>query len=393
MSTRRNNTSSLERQTLLNYQAAMRYYAQKKAMFLKQGALKQQRDDKIFLDKYAESIVDAVDKIINKNWQKVEREIKNFISIGDYHTGSKYVVTDQKGLTASPIIPDWLKQKILTKSGTNENYYSLMGFNFETYSADMMNKVGKELVQNGLIDIMSAFKETGAKKTKSGLREGFLNIRADLAVGIEDAAGADQVLREKGGPLAVELETIFSIEDNLKNAHKTLDDNETIKKYLTSGMFGLSLKNWAKTSRPKEYTSSVKLKDMIDNEFSRSKRKTWDITYATQMVNKVVSNYLLDIIGPINIAVLTKTDLIWMDDFIGSHLFYMDIKAKNNKIYESKKGFTEIKPAVLNNSVMVRNYTMSKAIAQGRSIVKQTRLSTGEKPFTIRVQLNRKSIK
>lgn len=67
MSTKRNNTSSLERQTLLNYQAAMRYYAQKKAMFLKQGALKQQRDDKIFLNKYAESIVDAVDKIINKN--------------------------------------------------------------------------------------------------------------------------------------------------------------------------------------------------------------------------------------------------------------------------------------------------------------------------------------
>lgn len=392
MSTKRNNTSSLERQTLLNYQAAMRYYAQKKAMFLKQGALKQQRDDKIFLDKYAESIVDAVDKIINKNWQKVEREIKNFIKIEDHRSG-KFVVTDSRGLTASPIIPQWLKQKILTKSGTNENYYSLMGFNFETYSANMMNNVGKELVQNGLTDIMSTFKETGAKKTKSGLREGFLNIRADLAVGIEDAAGTDQILREKGGPLAVELQTIFSIEDNLKNAHKTLDDNETIKEYLTSGMFGLSLKNWAKTSRPKEYTSSVKLKDMIDNEFSHSKRKTWDITYATQMANKVVSNYLLDIIGPINIAVLTKTDLIWMDDFIGSHLFYMDIKAKNNKIYKGKKGFTEIKPTVLNNSVMVRNYTMSKAIAQGRSIVKQTRLSTGEKPFTVRIQLNRKNIK
>ena len=34
------------------------------------------------------------------------------------------------------------------------------------------------------------------------------------------------------------------------------------------------------------------------------------MTYATQMANKVVSNYLLDIIGPINIAVLTKMDLI-----------------------------------------------------------------------------------
>lgn len=393
MSTKRNNTSLLERQTLLNYQAAMRYYAQKKAMFLKQGALKQQRDDKIFLDKYAENITEAVNKIINKNWQVVEQEIKNFISIGDYHTGSKYVVTDQKGLIASPIIPDWLKQKILEGSGTNKNYYSLMGFNFETYSAEAMSEVGKELIKNGLVDIMSVFKETGAQKTKSGLREEFLNIRADLATGISDTVGDDQILREKGGSLAVELETIFSIEDNLKNKNKTLDDNETIKKYLESGMFGLSLKNWAKTSRPKEYTGSVKLKDMIDKEFSHSKRKTWDMTYATQMANKVVSNYLLDIIGPINIAVLTKTDLIWMDDFIGSHLFYMDIKAKNNKIYKGKKGFTEIKPAVLNNSVMVRNYTMSKAIAQGRSIVKQTRLSTGEKPFTVRVQLNRKNIK
>lgn len=392
MNNERDNISLLEKQTLLNYQAAMRYYAQKKAMFLKQGALKQQYEDKAFLEAYAKEVTSAIKIIINKNWQAVEQEIKHFISIGDYHTGSKYVITDQKGLTASPIIPDWLKQKILEGSGTNKNYYSLMGFNFETYSAEAMSEVGKELIKNGLVDIMSVFKETGAQKTKSGLREGFLNIRADLATGISDTVGEDQILREKGGSLAVELETIFSIENELKNKNKTLDDNETIKKYLESGMFGLSLKNWAKTSKPKEYTSSTKLQSMIDAEFEKSGKKTWDITYTTQMANKIVSNYLLDIIGPINIAVLTKTDFIWMDDFIGNHLFYMDIKAKDNNVYPGERGgFTEIKPQVLNKSVMVRNYTMGKAIAQGRSIVKKARLATGQKPFKVNVKLNRKN--
>lgn len=389
----RSNVSKLERQTLLNYEAAMRYYAQKKAMFLKQGALKNEKDNERFLNAYAEKITEAVNMIINESWQAVEKEIRNFISIGDYKLGSKYVVTDQKALEGSPIIPEWLKQKIISKSGTKENYYSLMGFNFETYAANAMSSVGKELVRNGLIDIMSVFKETGAQKTKSGLREGFLNIRADLATGIADAADENQILREKGGTLAVELEAIFSIEEKLKESNGILDDNEIIKKYLTSGMFGLSLKNWAKTSKPKEYTHSTKIQDMINKEFSESKKRTWDTTYAVQMANKVVSNYLLDIIGPINIAVLTKTDLIWMDDFIGGHLFYMDIGLKNNKVYRGKSGFNEIKPYVPKDSIMVRNYSMGKAIAQGRSIVKKTRLSTSQKPYKVTVQLNRKGLK
>jgi hypothetical protein len=43
------------------------------------------------------------------------------------------------------------------------------------------------------------------------------------------------------------------------------------------------------------------------------------------MANKIVSNYILDIVGPTNIALMTGSGFMWMDSFIGGSLFTIGI--------------------------------------------------------------------
>jgi hypothetical protein len=80
-----------------------------------------------------------------------------------------------------------------------------MGFEYEDYVAEAMSGAGQELASNGYNDIMSAFTSSGSKKSVSYARNGFVNIRSDLSIGLADKANANKVLMSSDGSLAAEL--------------------------------------------------------------------------------------------------------------------------------------------------------------------------------------------
>mgnify|MGYP006935595271 FL=1 len=47
--------------------------------------------------------------------------------------------------------------------------------------------------------------------------------------------------------------------------------------------------------------------------------------YASEYTIYQISRFLINIINPLDVAMLTGQSLIWMDDFIDRHLFYMDV--------------------------------------------------------------------
>ena len=380
VSKNRGQIGKLEQQTQLNYTAAINYYAQKKAQFLKMGVIKERQDEKVFLNKYMENIKQIVENIIVKKWQKIYNQIVSAAQVGDYYTGQKYTIDENK-ITD---IPNWLRENLI--AGQNDqNFYSLMGFNYETYAEQAMRDIGKELFSKGYNDCMSAFYRTGAMKSISAMRPGFLDIRADLGQGFEQMG---KIVGDKTSNLPVEFQQEFSIENRIINENTLINDDELIRKYLQSGMFGVSIKLWAQGSSNKEFTKAVGIQNRLNDMYNT--KRTWNTTYASQMANKVVSNYLLDIVGPVNIAVLTGTGLVWMDEFIGSNLFTMTVYAKNNRLYMNKGVLNEIKPEVRDSSILIRRYNMAKAISMKKAMVSSTRLLTKDsKKYRVAMRLKR----
>ena len=237
----RQDVSNLEVQTRANYDAAINYYAQKKMMFLQLAATEEQKQDEKFLENYAKAIEKTTNNTINNNWSAIMNEVLSavtFMQGGKYHnnsyvTGFKYTVDQTKLIN----IPDWMKKEIIAGQG-QQNFYSLMGFNYEKYLEQAVKGIGKELAAEGYSDAMSMFEGAGGRKTTSAMRNDFVNIRADLAIGIDKKAGKDMVLMSSDGSLAAELQQEFKLE---KYISKEQQEVELIDKYLQSGMFGLNV--------------------------------------------------------------------------------------------------------------------------------------------------------
>ena len=379
MNNNRQQIGALEQSTQLNYTAAINYYAQKKAQFLQLAIAKEQQNENIFLNNYAKNIQELVQDIIINKWNTISQQILNAVSIGDYYEGQKYTIDETKLVN----IPNWLRQNLINGQ-QSKNFYSLMGFNYEQYAEQAMLDIGKEMVSQGLNDCMSAFSQTGALKSVSAMRPGFLNIRADLGQGFEQVGN---IVQDKSG-LAAEFQSEFIIEDRIINSDTFINEDELIKQYLQSGMFGISLKLWSQGASNKEFTQSAGIANRLNQMYNT--KRTWNIVYATQMANKVVSNYLLDIVGPTNIAVLTGSGLIWMDEFIGGNLFTMNIYAKNDRLYKNKGQLNEIKPETRDNSIIIRKYNMSKAIATQKAMVSSAKiLQKNGKSYRVAMRLKR----
>ena len=387
----RQDISNLETQTRANYNAAINYYAQKKMMFLKLAATEEQKQDAKFLENYANAIENATNNTINNNWSAIVNEVLNAVTFlqggkygnNSYVTGFKYTVDQTKLVN----VPDWMKKEIIAGQ-RNQNFYSLMGFNYEKYLEQAVIDIGKELAVKGYNSAISAFKGSGTKKTISAMRNDFVNIRADLAIGLGKSAGKDMVLMSADGSLAAELQQEFKLE---KFISKEQQEVELINKYLQSGMFGLNVKLWT-MGHNKKFTESSGIASALNQAFAEGpKDHTWDITYASAMANKVVSSYLLDVVGPTTIALVSGGGFTWMDSFLGGSLFTMGIQPAKNKTYLNRGTWHEIYPEVHGTSIYLKNYNMSKAIAEEKAIISSTNRTRDKEgtPYRVTMRLNR----
>ena len=369
---KRDNVHKLEKTTQLNYEAAARYYAQKKMNFLKLAKLKEKKleeeEEKNFFENLSKAIPLVIQNIIIKSWQKIYQDVIGALEISGREEGFKYKIANPYNFTRMSSIPEEIKEKII-KGEEKANLYSLLGFEYEKFLEDKIKEVAIELGEGKVEEIFNEFRSSGASKSVSALRTNYVDIRSDLAMNIQEKAGEDKILRDKSNNLPVELQQEFDI-TKYRTSNKEKDFTDTVlNDYLKSNMFGLSVKLWNKRVGLQEYTQSASLQQKINNVYNN--RNTWNRTYAVYKANEMVSKYLIDIIGPINIAVITGQEFTWMDEFINNNLFSMNVYAKEGKEYKNN----EIKPEIKDNKIYVRKYNIRGSLESGKRIVSSTSIS------------------
>ncbi len=339
-------------ETEKNYMVAQSYFVQKKMAFLKAIC----NNANIEIEKVEQGLITSMNKLIQQVWDKtVNQVVLNNIDILNKKSG-KYIVHNVTSSNWNSI-PKELRDKIINGSGTNNNIYSMLGFAYEDWLEnalkDNMQKSGDKTVDALLKKFLSKFIKTGKVTSPSALRADTA-IRSDLATGINEDTAAD-----KNG-LKAELQVAFDIE-NYRKANGLIkpelitNDINILQEYINSDMFGFSVKRWTTSlySQQKELTQSSGIKQLITNTFKKSGSHTWNAVYAYRTMVNIISRFLLDILGPVNVAFITGKQFEWTSDFLSDALLTMHLYTQT---YVFKDDKYEIKPYVNSNNIYVQRY-------------------------------------
>jgi hypothetical protein len=76
---------------------------------------------------------------------------------------------------------------------------------------------------------------------------------------------------------------------------------------------------------------------MLNISYAASGADTWNALYAYRFMIHTVSRYLIDILGPINVAFITGSQFEWTNAFLTDALLsmniYSDIVTEENEIH------------------------------------------------------------
>lgn len=335
---------------------AQNYFIQKKMALLKALSIKHQLN----IQQVEKGLINSVDQLIQNQWNKINESVISNLNIPDTRSG-KYTIQKNNWVN----IPSNLVAQI--KSGANnKNIFSLLGLYYEEWLEEQFSqtvaKTGNNAIDNVLNNFLQSFSQTGEKKSASSIRQ-YSNIRPDLATGIGQEDN-QKVLRGEDG-LAVELQIKFDIQsyreqNDLLNSKAIENDYNLLKEYIDSNMVGFSVKRWTdhEINRRKVLTSASGIQQIINQDFNFSQGKTWNALFAYRKMVWIISKYLLDILGPVNVAFITGVSFTWMSDFLADALLTMNIysnkKCRNNEIF---------KPYINSGNIYVQHYKRSRKTA------------------------------
>ncbi len=290
------------------------------------------------IEKVEEGLVQSMNNLIQNQWAKITEAVLDNVHIYGGKSG-KYSINKNANWTN---IPKELQEQIMSRVDSG-NIFSMLGFYYEDWLAEAFQQtawlVGNENINKLLHDMVSQFNKTGALKSDSSIRGNNLDIRPDLAVGIDKNTVADV----NNSNLKAELQVAFDIQNYRKDKglltpETIANDTNMLTEYIDSNMFGFSVKRWTQeTSQQRVLTSASGMQQMINTYYNRSDNKTWNALYAYRTMVNILSRYLLDILGPVNVAFITGTKFEWTSDFLADALLTMNIYAdrifKNNEIH------------------------------------------------------------
>lgn len=342
----------------LNYQMAQNYYIQKKMAMLRMLSAKRNFD----IQKVEEGLIDSMNNLINTKWKEINDSVLQNVKIEGGISG-QYIIKENANWVN---IPPELVSIIKDKANKRGNIFSLLGLYYEkwlkeAFSTNIVN-IGNSAINHVLNNFLKSFSQTGSLKTTSALRQ-YSDIRPDLATGIAKEVEDNGILYDKSGKLAVELQTQFDIQNyrqqkGLLTPENIAEDVDILKEYIDSGMFGFSVKRWTSgRSESKMLTSASGVQQIINAEYSTSGNKTWNAVFAYRKMIYIISKYLLDILGPVNVAFITGTSFIWTSDFLVDALLTMNIYTK--RMYANN----EIKPYIQSGNIYVQHYKRGRKAA------------------------------
>ena len=339
-----------------NYEVAKSYYQQR-------------RDNlrKIF-SRDMEDATDSLIKYINNKIDEYEEQVsKKVYSLLDHIDKNSWIVPEEikKSLdneyyetSVENVLKFLSGGKVTIKS--NQNVAAALGNEFENFLERALMPEALEgqvssIITDSLNSMLSGFSGTGSMKSKGWTVNGEKNIRPDIGLNMATAyKDSDGVLRLPGSNLAVELQEEFYLDDMLP---KDITSNDILKAYLDSNSYGFSLKVW-KSAQGKEFAQSKQLQAYINQKFQegRKRRKTWESTFTNEYVVWQISRLLINIIGPMNVGIMTGKEFIWMDDFLTRKIFFMDVQLQALRKSTRGPGYEGF-PELPSSSIKIRQLT------------------------------------
>lgn len=331
-----------------NYNAAKQYYAQRRKMLndLFTKDLKNYFND--IVDYINKKITEYQEQVVDVVFSKLTLEDKQYFYNGESLEDVSYSVRN-------------IIERIGNRKMGQRNISSFLGLEFESFmeralAADELTAAVSAEAAGIVNSLISGFTKTGDITSISAIIKGKKDIRPDLGLGMASYIDDFGVARLKSDNSSVELQVLFDLSELIPE-EKEITSSEILQSYLTNNAFGFSMKLW-KDGNNKEFSQSSVLQKMLNSQLetydSNGTRLTWETNYTQSYVVYQLSKYLLNIIGPMNIALISGKNFTWMDDFINNKIFYMTVQAENS-FEKSKRGAGyEIHPHIPDPSIKIR---------------------------------------
>lgn len=372
---------ALNNKTKSNYKIAKEYYKQRREIFEKNYNLNIEKNKETFQRGIESIINNFFEKVVNRVYKDLEydKETKTY-------TNNKKTIEETEN-SVYQISYEKIMNLMQGKQLQQRNVASFLGTEFENFLErffnikeftetinNAVNENAEDAEQSLIKQIFAGIERTGGKQSTSAVVQGKRDIRPDLGLNmsifhegeIAKYKEADDVIHE------VELQSFL----DLSNFHKELETKKIakiignigdLKGYLNKNntAFGFSLKLWKKANG-KEFSQSSVLQKMVDAElrepvYKDKTRKSWESNYAMEYVIYLLSKYLINIIGPVNIAMITGGGLTWMDDFIDQKIFYMQVQAESILGKSDRGKGYEIYPTVPSPTIRIRELNESRS--------------------------------
>lgn len=340
-----------------NYEAAKNYYAQRRQMLNN------------FFTKDTQNFFEEVIDYINKKIDEYQKKVVDVVFSKLNFENEQYFYSGKPLENVSYSVQNVI-ERIGDRRMTQRNIASFLGLEFESFmehalaTDELVNAVSSESTEiiKSLIKPLGGFTKTGGKTSKSAITEGRRFIRPDIGLGMNINIDNSGVARLEKNNTAVEFQALVDLSE-LVPKEKEITSAEILQSYLNTNAFGFSMKLW-KDGNNKEFSQSSTLQKMINSQLKTydnfGRRLTWETNYTESYVVYQLSKYLLNIIGPMNVAIISGKNFTWMNDFIDNRIFYMTVQAENS-FEKSKRGAGyEIYPRIPDSSIKLRTLNNTK---------------------------------
>ena len=368
---------SLISATNANYSAAINYYNQRRKQF--EMILNQRSQSAI--ESFESQMFDRIEKVWNENVQK----IMNGIFFGGRKSnmsGAQMQKMVEDKFSTSPY-KQYLLQAVA--SGNILTYLTQMGNGFERFINDNLGHViqtrGQEFVQQHAESLVALF--TGDKVSKSASVIGQKSVRPDSIVTLSSITlnNVDGVYQSSTG-LPVELQGELSV---VSPEDATIaQDPELLREFLSQKgeFFGFSVKTWGAQTNHKAFRQSAPLQAGLNKIFNQidsgGKRHAWEHDYTVTYIAYFLSHNIYHIVGPTNVAMVTRTGITWMDEFLKAHIFYMRVQMSKKHGKQVLKLDNRAFPQIVDSNVYVQAHGGSSTAIQSIAAKKRFQKSQGE---------------
>lgn len=353
----------LELGTISNYKAAVNYYLQKEAAFAKYAINQTRKQVRGDTEKFKKRFSQLFTDQITKKWNNEIREkIISAVSI-DLNSGAAGKYSIKAGgddvIRSIGELTEEQQNKIINGAIRGGNIYSVLGFTYEDYlipalqakSKELMNEVGMAGMDYIIGNLLQEIESTGGL-TSSSAKRGTGFIRPDLGAnlsGAKDINNQVQYGKSQGGkqPLPVELQCDVTIDyQKIDNEYVSRwTEEKLLKKYLNSQMYGMQVKAWkGKTFNNKTFTQMASLQERLNQTFYN---QYTSLKYAGQVLHYEVSREIFDIVGIVNVGIVTGESFMWISNLLSNYLFSMNLTKAKGDI-----DFGEVR--VLNSDIILR---------------------------------------